>query len=87
MLVRQGSGVDRREGLLMDKPERELTGSQLDGACGASVGSLQHLVHVFVMKANYANADLLSAADHQRQLNSRMDQLRAAQARLGDLQI
>ena len=71
----------------MDKPERELTDGQLDGACGGSVSSLQHLVQVFVMKANYANADLLSAADHQRQLNSRMDQLRDAQSRLGNLQI
>ena len=69
----------------MDKPVRELIDSQLDGVCGGSV--LHFLVPTFVKMANDANAALKAAADHQRQLNDRMAQLRDAQAKFGNLQI
>ena len=65
---------------------RELTDNQLDCACGGST-PLQLLLSIWLKKANGANADLQAAADHARQLNDRMAQLRAAQAKLGDLQI
>jgi hypothetical protein len=73
------------EGHLMDAV-RELDDSQLEYACGGST-SLQLLLSTWIKMANNANTDLMSAADHQRQLNDRMAQLRAAQAKLGDLQI
>jgi hypothetical protein len=73
------------EGLLMDTV-RELDDSQLECACGGSTPA-QLLLSTWIKVANNANTDLKSAADHQRQLNDRMAQLRNAQARLGDLQI
>jgi hypothetical protein len=65
---------------------RELDDSQLEYACGGSTPA-QLLLSTWIRMANSANADLTSAADHQRQTNDRMAQLRAAQAKLGNLQI
>jgi hypothetical protein len=71
----------------METHVRELTDGQLDEVCAGSFGAFRFLSQVFASKANSANADLAAAADHQRQANDRMAQLRGLQAQLGDLQI
>jgi hypothetical protein len=71
----------------MNRLVHELNDRQLDDVCGSSLGSFRFLNQIFMSKASAANADLAAAADHQRQSNDRMAQLRAAQALLGNLQV
>lgn len=71
----------------MDAQMRELSDVELEDACGGSLGALRVLTQIAVTKMNAATADLVSAADRQRQLNDRMAQMRGLQTQLGNLQV
>ena len=64
--------------VLVDKPVRELTNSELDLVYGGTLSGISHLVDITLAMMASTSAQTAAAADAQRQREDRMATLRNA---------